>query len=163
MPRRKARGRRRGRPSTLERLSVSDLMSEINRRKSMMSRLVADQHRLQSELDAINAEIAGLELLGANPGLIMKRGPGRPRTSSPAVKASGRRAGRGGNAHSLPIALHHLLQGRTMGVTEISEAVQKAGYKTKSPNFRTIVNATLIAKANAGLFRKVARGRYTAK
>lgn len=57
-------------------------------------------------------------------------------------------------------ALVKLLKGRTMSVTEMTAAVQKAGYKTTSPNFRTIVNQTLI---KSDRFKKVARGQYTAK
>jgi hypothetical protein len=58
-------------------------------------------------------------------------------------------------------ALHDLLKGRTMSVTEIASAVQEAGYRTTSPNFRTIVNQTLINRPE--LFRRVARGKYTAQ
>lgn len=47
-----------------------------------------------------------------------------------------------------------------MSVTEVAEAVQRQGYKTTSPSFRTIVNQTLI---NSGKFRPVSRGQYTAK
>jgi hypothetical protein len=57
-------------------------------------------------------------------------------------------------------ALGKVLDGKTMSVTEVSEAVQKAGYKTTSPSFRTIVNQTLI---NSGKFKRVERGKYTAK
>lgn len=47
-----------------------------------------------------------------------------------------------------------------MDVTSIAEQVQKAGYQTSSPNFRTIVNQALIS---SGRFKRVARGQYTAK
>ena len=60
---------------------------------------------------------------------------------------------------SLGNALEKLLTRRTMSVTEMSEAVQKAGYRTSSPNFRTIVNQTLIG--NKKVFKRVARGQYT--
>ena len=53
-----------------------------------------------------------------------------------------------------------VLSGKTMGVTELSEAVQKAGYRTTSPNFRTIVNQTLIKDKR---FKRVERGLYTVK
>ena len=58
-------------------------------------------------------------------------------------------------------SLHSLLRGKTLGVAEMSDAVKKSGYKTSSPNFRTIVNAALIT--NPDKFRRVARGQYTAK
>ncbi|HVP73003.1 MAG TPA: hypothetical protein VMS30_04645 [Phycisphaerales bacterium] len=161
----KRRGRRRGRPSALARLTVADLMREVERRRGMMSDLASQRDRLQSELDAINAEIADLESIGASAPMAPRRGPGRPRGSGGRAphRMDGRRRGRGGNEQSLALALHKLLQGRTLGVAEMSDAVRKAGYRTKSPNFRTIVNAALLAKGNRGLFKKVSRGQYTAK
>ncbi len=63
----------------------------------------------------------------------------------------------------LPEALHQVLKGKTLSVGEAVEAVQRAGYKTSSNNFRTIVNQQLIAAKNKKLFKKVARGQYTAK
>ena len=41
-----------------------------------------------------------------------------------------------------------------------ADAVQRAGYKTSSSTFRTIVNITLI---KSGRFKKVSRGQYTLK
>lgn len=57
--------------------------------------------------------------------------------------------------------LEQVLAGATMSVSEAVDAVQRAGYKTKSENFRTIVNQALLA--NKDRFRKVARGQYTAR
>lgn len=65
------------------------------------------------------------------------------------------------NSTNLVGALQKVLNGKTMGVTEAASAVQKAGYKTTSPNFRTIVNQTLIKHPDA--FSKKGRGLYTAK
>ena len=70
------------------------------------------------------------------------------------------RRGRGSNDATLADYLRRALTGNTMGVTEVAEAVQKIGYKTNSPNFRTIVNAALMSKKNG--FKRVARGKYTA-
>ena len=57
-------------------------------------------------------------------------------------------------------ALQKTLKGKTMGVTEVTEAVQKNGYKTSAANFRTIVNQTLIKHPKT--FKKIARGQYSA-
>lgn len=65
------------------------------------------------------------------------------------------------NDTNLVEALQQVLSGTTMGVTEAAAAVQAAGYKTTSPNFRTIVNQTLIKHSDA--FSKKGRGKYTAK
>lgn len=67
---------------------------------------------------------------------------------------------RGGRSSTLAQALAALLKGKTMSVTDAAKAVQQAGYKTGSPNFRTIVNAALLA--NKGLFTRKGRGLYTA-
>lgn len=77
--------------------------------------------------------------------------------------AAGRRGGgkRARNEATLVPSLAAVLRGKTMGVTEVAEAVKKAGYKTTSPNFRTIVNQALIK--NRDVFKKVKRGQYTAK
>lgn len=65
------------------------------------------------------------------------------------------------NSTNLVGALQKVLNGKTLGVTEAANAVQKAGYKTTSPNFRTIVNQTLIKHPDT--FSKQGRGLYTAK
>ena len=64
------------------------------------------------------------------------------------------------NEMNLIDSLKKLLRNKTLSVTEITEQVQKQGYKTSSPNFRTIVNQTLI---NTPAFKRVSRGRYTVK
>lgn len=119
-------------------LSVSELQAEISRRQRGVSRLVARRDRLVAKVRALEAEIveAGGTLGG---------GLGRKRPK---------------NEVNLVQALSKALDGKTMSVTEVAEAVQRQGYKTTSPSFRTIVNQTLI---NSGKFRRVSRGQYTAK
>ena len=46
-------------------------------------------------------------------------------------------------------------------LAEVTQAVQNAGYMTTAANFRTIVNQALIRENKR--FKKVARGRYTAR
>ncbi len=58
----------------------------------------------------------------------------------------------------LKLALTELRNDRS--VTDAAEAVQKAGYRTNSSNFRTQVNLALI---KGGKFKRVGRGLYTAK
>ena len=78
---------------------------------------------------------------------------GRPR-------GTGRR-GRGRNAANLVDSLASVIAGKTLSVSELADAVQTAGYKTSSANFRTIVNQALLA--NPKTFKKVARGQYTGR
>jgi hypothetical protein len=80
---------------------------------------------------------------------------------SVAAPRHGRRGPRTRNAANLADSLASVLKGKTMGVSEVATAVQRAGYKTTSPNFRTIVNQALLA--NPSMFKKVSRGQYTAK
>lgn len=79
------------------------------------------------------------------------RGPSKPRGSRKRHK----------NDSNLVEALQAVLKGTTMGVSEVAQAVQDAGYKTTSPNFRTIVNQTLIKHPD--VFTKKSRGKYTAR
>lgn len=127
--------------SGLAGISLSALSREIERRRSKASVLMRDRKKLAAKLAALDAKIARL---GADSGAA--RGVGSPR---------------GENSSTLAGALVRLLTGKTMSVTEMSKQVQSAGYKTNSPNFRTIVNAALINHST--LFRRVSRGQYTAR
>jgi len=73
----------------------------------------------------------------------------------------GSRNGRGGNKQSLPVLLHSILRGRTMGVAEMTDAAKKSGHKSKSKNFRAIVSVALLNHKR--MFKRVSRGQYTAR
>lgn len=165
--RKRAGGAKRRRSSgarSLSGVSVEALRAELDRR---LGDLEARRSDLTAELEEVEEEIASI---GASVGVGTKQRStggarrGRPR-SKPRKKtaAGGRRGGgrRPRNDMNLVDALSGVLKNKTLGVTEMSEAVQKAGYKTSSPNFRTIVNQTLIK--NPDRFKRVARGQYTAK
>lgn len=161
--RRRRRGGRRGRPSALSRLTVVELMGELDRRRGMISDLVGQRDQLQGDLERVNAEISDLESIGVGAGSGAMAAGRRGRRGRRAGAGNGRRRGGGAREGSLISSLHRVLQGRTLGISEMADAVQKAGYKTSSPNFRTIVNATLLSKNGKKMFRKVARGQYTSK
>jgi hypothetical protein len=178
--RKKVRRKRRAKRG-LASVSIADLHSELTRR---LEALQAKRDELAEELEALDEEIAGYEGEAA-PAPRRRRRVGRPakkkkrvgrpakkkkRVGRPAKKKkkrvtrrkTKRKTGRRPrNTGSLVESLKKLLKGRTMTVTEMADAVQKAGYKTSSPNFRTIVNQTLIN--NKKDFKRVARGQYTAK
>lgn len=122
--------------TSLESLDIKSLKREIQRRarrsQSIVRRLTARRDRLLSRLRELEHEIA-------------KHGVFRRRPS---------------NESNLADALAKLLAKTTMSVTRIAEEVQKAGYRTTSPNFRTIVNQTLIKDKR---FKRVSRGKYTVK
>lgn len=118
-------------------MSITALQSEIRRREKHAVSLQKRREKLLKQLAEIDAEIASIGGLGGGAG----RGGRRPRNES-----------------NLPEALAQVLTGKTMSVTEAAEAVQKAGYITTSPNFRTIVNQALIRDKR---FKRVGRGLYT--
>lgn len=120
--------------TSLTSLPISQLQAELRRRQRGVGSLVRRRERLAAKLAALDEQIRDL---GGSGGRV------RPQ-----------------NASSLVEALHEVLTGKTMGVTEVAEAVRKAGYKTNAANFRTIVNQALIKHKNR--FKKVERGQYTA-
>jgi hypothetical protein len=125
-------------------MSVAALQAEIARRQRAVSGLVRERNKLMGKLNRIDAAIRAAG--GTVGGRI--------------ASISGRR--RAKNKMSLAEALHALLKGKTMSVTEAAAKVQEAGYKTTSPkNFRTMVNQTLINHNT--LFKRVGRGQYTSK
>jgi hypothetical protein len=139
------------------------LHAEVARREQLAAGLQMKRDELLRELEAINQELAG--------GGGVRRGPGRPPGSGRGLRgrtmgigrpgARGGRRGRGRGGVSLVGALHNLLKGQTMGVAEAAVAVRKAGYKSSSPNFRTMVNAAFLS--NPDKFNRVSRGQYTSR
>jgi hypothetical protein len=126
-----------GRTASLSRLPASVLEAELRRRQRSVGTLERRRNRLASKLDALDRQI---DLLGGN-------------------GASRRGGARARNKMTLNEALVGVIKGRPLSVTEAAEAVQRAGYRTNSSNFRTQVNIALIK----GGFKRVGRGRYVAK
>lgn len=129
--------------ASLGKLSLAELQTEIARRKKSVSKLQRQRDRLVQKLAELDAHIA------ANGGASGAVG-GWTRSGAPRTRAH--------NEMNLLDALSKLLKGKTMSVTEAADAVQTAGYQTTSPNFRTIVNQTLLKKK---YFKRVGRGMYT--
>ncbi len=120
-------------------LSLADLQREIAKRARNVTKLERKRAKLVKKIEALDEEI---------------HAHGGP---SGGGKGQGART-RARNENSLVDALHNLLKGKVMGVTEAAEAVQQAGYRTTSPNFRTMVNAALL---NKKMFKRQERGKYT--
>lgn len=158
---------RRGRPGRLSGLTTVQLQEELNRRQSAVPVLMKQRDELMHALSAIEMELKSLGApgeasWGAGGGataLAPRRGPGRPPGSGGG--RGGRRGRRAKNAMSLVETLKQVLAGRTLAVTDAVQEVQKAGYRSNSKTFRTIVNQALIA--NPTIFKKEGRGLYTAK
>ncbi|MEM1423478.1 MAG: hypothetical protein AAGH64_05685 [Planctomycetota bacterium] len=120
--------------------SIAELKNEIKRRERQLTTLHRRREKLVSQLAEIDEQIAELggTASGASP-----IGGGRKRYR---------------NDSNLADALVDLLKTQTLSVTAAAIEVQKAGYKTTSPNFRTIVNQTLLRDKR---FKRVGRGLYT--
>ncbi len=131
--------------------TVDQIQREVSKRHQ---RLAKKRDALLADLEEVEAELDSIAAMTDQPS------PKRGRRSGPSRTGPRRRPK---NDKPLPEVLHQVLQGKTLSVGEAVEAVQKAGYKTSSNNFRTIVNQQLIADKNKKLFKKVARGQYTAK
>jgi hypothetical protein len=127
--------------SPLTALSITDLQREIRRRQRVVRTLERRRSRLARQLALLDARIA------ATGRLIARDGTGRGAET------------RARNKGSLADALAHLLKGKQLSVTDAASGVQRAGYITTSPNFRTMVNLQLL---NRKRFKRVGRGIYTA-
>lgn len=128
--------------SGLDALSITELHRELRKRERAVGKMA---QKLEKKRDHLASQLAEIESQLAQLGASSRR-------------AGGRRRAR--NDESLADALSSVLKNATMSVTEVMEAVQRSGYVTTSPNFRTIVNQTLL---NQERFKRVGRGRYTAK
>lgn len=129
-----------GRPSgKLGAVSFEELQAEMNRRSKVVGRLERKRERLHAELAAVESELSSYGALSASGGI--RR---RPR-----------------NEMNLVDTLQSVLKNKTMSVTDAAQAARDAGYMTTAANFRTIVNQALIRETK--VFKKVARGQYTAK
>lgn len=144
---------KRTRRNKLATIDTEALNAELQRRERELVTLERKHAKLMDQLVAVEAEIEALGGPGGSAPRARKNASGRGGRA-----ASGRKRPR--NDMKLDDALAKLLKGKTMGVTEAAEAVQKAGYKTSAANFRTIVNQTMIKSSK---IKKVARGQYTAK
>ncbi len=143
------RAKKSGRPA-LSSISFATLQAEVARRTTKAGGMLRKRERLLAQLASVEAKLARAGIDPAEAGTSTLRAGG----------GGGGVRKRPRNAMNLVDALKKLLDGKTMSVTEAAEAVQRAGYKSSSKTFRTIVNQTLLKTNN---FRKVARGQYTTK
>ncbi len=125
--------------NTLDSMSMAEIQAELNRRERGVRKLERRREKLLAELAEIDGQLASVGALSASGGV--RR---RPR-----------------NEMNLVDSLATVLDGKTMSVTEVTGAVQKAGYLTTAANFRTIVNQALIREKK--VFKKISRGQYTAR
>ena len=133
---------KKGRRTGLVTLSVAELQAELRRRQSGAKALLRRREKAAAKLAMIDAKLAelGVSASGGPDALLGRK---RPK-----------------NDMNLVEALAKVLKSKTMSVTDAAAAVLDSGYKTSAENFRTMVNQALIKRTD--LFKKVARGKYTA-
>lgn len=102
-------------------LSLQELEQLLARRRKDVDRLRRRRDSLMARVSAIDAQIA--ELGGAAGGGMRAR-----------------------NERPLADVIHDVLgkAGKSMRVSDIADAVRSTGYRSNSPNFRSIVNQMLI-------------------
>lgn len=124
-------------------LTISRLESMLTQQRSKKKDLLKERAKIQTQLEKIDRQIASLD--GGSGAGSMTSG-GRPR-----------------NEMSLVAALESVLEKHTKGlsVSDILDGVVSAGYKSSSPNFRGIINQTLIKEKKK--FVSVERGVYALK
>jgi hypothetical protein len=127
----------------LAKASLEELEAEVRRRRFTLDELHTERVSLIRRLKVLERQIKSL---------------GGETTDSPEQVHRGLRPR---NRTNLVEALAGVLHGRTLTVMEAVGAVQQAGYRTTSPNFRIIVNQALLG--NPDRFVKVSRGRYTVR
>ena len=147
---------------SLATVTLGQLQAELARRKSQLPRLEAKRRALIKEIATVDAKIASLApamIAVSSNGFVRSGGNAPPRS---AIQQNGGKRGRRGSGiggMSLVDALAKVLDGQTLSVPQMSEAVVKIGYRTASNNFRTVITNAL--GTNRARFRKVARGLYT--
>lgn len=121
-------------------MTISRLESMLNQQRMKKKELLKERARVQAQLEKLDRQIASLDGSGG-------------------VSPSGRAK----NPMSLVATMESVLekQPKGMSVSDLLEGVQAAGYKSSSPNFRGIINQTLIKERKK--FQAVSRGVYTLK
>jgi PAS domain-containing protein len=127
----------------LSNISAYELQAELQRRQQRTRQLMRRHQALIERAKIIGAEIE------------RQGGPRGANELALALLRSGER-----NKISLAEVLRRVLADKTLSAREATEAVIKTGYRTSSPNFRAIVHRALLTDPK---FRRVSRGRYTAK
>lgn len=124
------------------RLTIAELEKELRSRKTELKSLYRRRRPIAARLAAIDSrmeKIGGAPMNGSN-------------------GANGHAPARDANGKTLLEMLEAVMKsGRAFTVGQIVAKVTRRGYRSKSANFRGIVNQTLIKEKR---FRQVARGTY---
>ena len=128
---------------SLEKISTKEILAEITRRKKERTTLLREKTALTRRLKAIDAELGAM---------------GKKKSARRPAKKNQKRAR---NVMTLPEAMLKVMsEDKAMSVPEIASAASKAGYKSTSKTFHTIIYQTL---ARDKRFKKTDRGQYVVK
>jgi len=132
--------------------SISDLRAELDAKERQLGKLRSRRAVVARELDKIDRQIGVLEGKGGR----VKAAPKRAK----AVPKRARRAKQRATGKPLTAYITDALKSAKGGVsvTNVVEAVQKAGYKSYSKDFYAIVAKTLLTDDR---FKRIKRGVYT--
>ena len=145
----------------------------VSKMKSMFAQFRSHLETLQKRKSELQAELADIESMigdfggGASNGSASTgKRRGRPPGSKNLAKTPGnspKRDGRVKNEMSLVASLEKVLgeSANPLSVGDIMSKVQGLGYKSSSPNFRGIINQTLIKEKKR--FGSAGRGMYEMK
>jgi septal ring factor EnvC (AmiA/AmiB activator) len=138
-------------------MSLAELEAMLKDQKKRLEELKKKQAALQKDLDGVTQEIAVLEGKGKGSG---RRG--RPAGSTSTGKKTVRRR-RAKNAKPLKGYVRDALAGSKKGLTlqEVLDSVKKAGYKSKSKNFKNVLYQCLYHTKEFVLDSK--KGTYSVK
>ncbi|MBD3674109.1 MAG: hypothetical protein HUJ26_11360 [Planctomycetaceae bacterium] len=117
-------------------ISLAELQALLDEQKNRLADLKKKQTELQKELDEVNQEISVLEGEGKGK---RKGRRGRPAGSGGKKKKVRRR--RAKNSKPLKAFVTEVLTDNKKGLTlqQVMDKVQKAGYKSKSKNFKNVL------------------------
>lgn len=145
--------------------TIQELRRELGVKTRLSRRLRAQRRKLATRLAALDRRIAAI-VGGAGPSPKRKKRKKRKkrvvkkrRKKAAKKKAAKRPRRRRGKSLLASIAKVLAANKDGMRTKEVAAAVKKAGYKTKSKDFRGIVSATL----RADKFKRIKRGVYTLK
>jgi hypothetical protein len=150
--------------------SIQELKKQLAAQERKMEKLQTRRDKIAAELEQVDRELAQLTGGGTTSAPTKRR---RKKTTKAArktksAKKTGRKKssrGRRGGGEGGKTLEHYIIQvldqaGEPMRAKEVMQAVDKAGYKSKSKDFYGIVATAL---RNEDLFKRVSRGVYTLK
>ena len=137
------------RSPVLSEITTDELESELRRRLTALRPLIKKRERMLLSLEKIEVAI---ERAG---GLVQ----GRTVSVGPKPGSRPIRRKRADGSPTLHESMYKILRGKTMSVAILTQHLQKAGFPSKAPTFRVMVNQALIKHTN--MFKKVSHGKYT--